>query len=70
MGDLLGQVLGVLFELLGEEFRRFYACSLLALAIAGLILAFVPARTLSIVLSITVLATGIVGGVWWERASR
>ena len=68
-GELLSYVLSELFNLLGQERRRFYACSLLALAISGLILGLVPASNLSIILSIAVIATGVIGGVWWARAS-
>jgi hypothetical protein len=58
----------VLSELL--ELLHFYACLLMAAAISGLVLAFVPRPTLSIMLSIVALASGIAGRVWWERASK
>jgi len=59
-----------LLELLLAEYRRFYACLLMAMAISGLVLTFVPGRTLSIILSLVAFVSGIVGGVGWERASR
>ncbi len=68
--ELLGHVLSAIFDILAQERERFCACLLLALAIGVLIFALVPARTLSIVLSISVIATGLIGGVWWESANR
>ena len=70
LDELLGHVLSVIFEYLAQEWRRFYACLLLAIAISSFILWLIPARTLSIVLSIAVFTTGLIGGVFWERANR
>jgi len=63
------EFLAELLDLILSPWRRLYACLLMALAISAFILLLVPARTLSIVLSIVVIATGVIGGVWWERAS-
>jgi len=67
--ELLSHVRSKLFDPRGQGWRRFYDCSLLTLASSGLISALVPVHTLRIVLSIAVIAIGIIG-VWWERASR
>ena len=68
--ELVGHVLSAIVDVLVQEWGRFCACLLLALAISALILVLAPARTLSIILSISVTASGLVGGVWWERTSR
>jgi hypothetical protein len=70
LDELLGHVLSVILDYLAQEWRRFYACLLLALATSSFILWLVPACILSIVLSIAVITTGLIGGVWWEHANR
>ena len=57
-------------ELLFGEWRRLYACLLLAFAIIGFILWLVSDRNLSIILSIAVAAVGIIGGALWEPAGK
>ena len=63
------EFLSELLELILAPWRPLYACLLMAMAISGFVLWLVPERKLSIILSIAVITTGIIGGVWWERAS-
>jgi hypothetical protein len=59
-----------LLHFLLQEWSRFYACLILAIAISCLVLLLVPSRNLSIGISIAIIISGIVGGVAWERRYR
>ena len=67
-GGVIGFLLDLLHFLL-QEWSRFDACLLLAIAISGLVLVLVPSRNLSIGISIAVIS-GIAGGVAWQRRHR